>query len=151
MLRDFRRFILRGNLVDLAVAVVMGGAFGTLVTSLVTDLLTPLLAAFAGHPDFSALAVTVNHSRLLIGSFVNALVTFVLVSVTIYSFIVAPVNVLLARLRRGEASADPTTKTCPECLSEVPIGARRCAFCTVPLPDDGVLTRRIDAGTTVVA
>ncbi|MBI4886882.1 MAG: large conductance mechanosensitive channel protein MscL [Acidobacteria bacterium] len=131
MLSDFKRFILRGNVVDLAVAVVMGGAFGTLVTSLVKDLLTPLIAALVGHPDFSAIAVTVNRSRFLIGSFVNAVVTFVLISVAMYLFIVAPVNAVLGRLRRGEASADPTTKTCPECLSEVPVGARRCAFCTV--------------------
>lgn len=137
MLRDFKRFILRGNVVDLAVAVVMGGAFGTLVTSLVKDLLTPLIAALVGHPDFSAIAVTVNQSRFLIGSFVNAVVTFVLISVAMYLFIVAPVNAVLARLRRGGASADPTTKTCPECLSEVPVGARRCAFCTVPFSEAG--------------
>jgi len=137
MLKDFKRFILRGNLVDLAVAVVMGGAFGTLVTSLVKDLLTPLIAALVGHPDFSAIAVTVNQSRFLVGSFVNALAAFTLTAAAIYFFVVAPLNAIMTRVRRGEAPPDPTTKTCPECLSEVPVGARRCAFCTVSFSEAG--------------
>lgn len=134
---DFKRFILRGNLADLAVAVVMGGAFGTLVTSPVTDLLTPLIAALVAHPDFSAIAVTISQSRLLIGEFLNAVVAFVLTAATIYFPIVAPLKAILTRARHGGAPPDPTNKTCPECLSEVPIGARRCAFCTVPFPETG--------------
>ena len=141
MLQDFRRFILRGNVVDLAVAVVMGGAFGTLVASLVSDLLTPFIAALVGHPDFSAIALTLNGSRLQVGEFVNALVAFVLTAAAIYFFIMAPLQAILAKVRHGEAPPDPTTKTCPECLSEVPIGARRCAFCTVVFSDAGRLAR----------
>jgi large conductance mechanosensitive channel len=130
----FKRFLLRGNVIDLAVAVVIGGAFGAVVTALVKDLLTPLIAAVAGKPDFSALAFTINGSRFLVGDFLNALVSFVMIAAAIYFVVVAPVNAIAERRRRGEAPADPTTKRCPECLSEVPIGARRCAFCTSLLP-----------------
>jgi large conductance mechanosensitive channel len=130
MLQGFKQFVLRGNVLDLAVAVIMGAAFGAVVTALVKDLLTPLIAAAVGTPDFSALAFTVNGSKFLIGDFVNAVVSFLLVSTAVYFFVVVPVNHLTARLRRGEAPPDPTTKKCPECLSEVPIAARRCAFCT---------------------
>jgi large conductance mechanosensitive channel len=130
MLKGFRQFVLRGNVLDLAVAVVIGGAFGTVVTALVKDLITPLLAAVVGKPDFSALAFTVNGSRFPIGDFINAVVAFVLMAAAIYFLVVVPVNALTARIRRGETPADPTTKRCPECLSEVPIAARRCAFCT---------------------
>ena len=133
MLRGFKQFILRGNVVDLAVAVVMGGAFGALVTSLVKDLLTPLIAAVVGAPDFSALTFTVNQSRFLIGDFINAVVSFLLIAGAIYFFVVTPVNAITARIRHGETPADPTTKTCPECLSEVPVAARRCAFCAQPI------------------
>jgi large conductance mechanosensitive channel len=130
MLKGFRQFLLRGNVVDLAVAVVIGGAFGTVVTALVKDLLTPLIAAIVGTPDFSALAFTINGSQFLIGDFVNAVVAFVLVAAAIYFFVIVPMNAVIARMRRGEVPPDPTTKRCPECLSEVPIAARRCAFCT---------------------
>jgi large conductance mechanosensitive channel len=130
MLKGFRQFVLRGNVLDLAVAVVIGGAFGTVVTALVKDLITPLLAAIIGKPDFSALAFTVNGSRFPIGDFINAVVAFVLIAAAIYFLVIVPVNALLARIRRGETPPDPTTKKCPECLSEVPIAARRCAFCT---------------------
>ena len=133
MLKGFRQFLLRGNVVDLAVAVVVGGAFGTVVTALVKDLITPLIAAIVGTPDFSALVFTINGSKFLIGDFVNAVVAFVLVAAAIYFFVVVPMNAVVARLHRGEAPPDPTTKRCPECLSEVPIGARRCAFCTSAL------------------
>jgi large conductance mechanosensitive channel len=129
----FKRFLLRGNVIDLAVAVVIGGAFGAVVTALVKDLLTPLIAAVAGKPDFSALAFTINGSRFLVGEFLNALLSFVMISAAIYFFVVAPVNAIAERRRRGEAPADPTTKRCPECLSEIPIAARRCAFCTSTL------------------
>jgi len=129
----FKQFLLRGNVLDLAVAVVIGGAFGALITALVKDLLTPLIAAVAGKPDFSAIVVTVNNSKLLVGDFVNAVVSFLLIAAAVYVFVVVPMNRLVARLRRGEAPPDPTTKKCPECLSEVPVAARRCAACTVPL------------------
>jgi len=133
MLSGFKQFILRGNVLDLAVAVVMGAAFTSVVNAFVKDLLTPLIAAVAGKPDFSAIGLTVNGSRLLIGDFLNAVIAFVMVAAAVYFFVVLPVNSLIARMRRGEAPPDPTTKKCPECLSEVAIGARRCAFCTSPL------------------
>jgi large conductance mechanosensitive channel len=133
MLSGFKQFLLRGNVVDLAVAVVIGGAFGTVVTALVKDLLTPFIAAIVGQPDFSAIQFTINGSQFLIGDFINAVVSFVLVAAAIYFFIVTPMNAIVARRRRGEPSPDPTTKKCPECLSEVPIAARRCAFCAQPI------------------
>jgi len=134
MLRGFKQFILRGNVLDLAVAVVMGGAFGAVVTSLVKDLLTPFIAAIVGKPDFSALAFQVAGTKFLIGDFINSLISFLLIAAAVYFFVVMPVNALMARLNRGEAPPDPTTKKCPECLSEVAIGAKRCAFCTSALP-----------------
>jgi large conductance mechanosensitive channel len=134
MLKGFKEFILRGNVLDLAVAVVMGGAFGAVVTSLVKDLLTPLIAAVAGKPDFSALALQVNGSKFLIGDFINSLVSFLLIASAVYFFVMLPINTLMARLHRGDAPPDPTTKKCPECLSDVAIAARRCAFCTSALP-----------------
>ena len=133
MLKGFRQFLLRGNVIDLAVAVVIGGAFGAVVSALVKDLLTPLIAAIVGQPDFSAIALTVNGSKFLIGDFINVVVGFVLVAAAIYFFVVTPMNMLTERRKRGEVPADPTTKKCKECLSEVPIAARRCAFCTQPL------------------
>jgi large conductance mechanosensitive channel len=129
MLKGFRQFILRGNVLDLAVAVVMGAAFGAVVTALVKDLLTPFIAAIVGKPDFSAIAFEVNGSKFLIGEFVNAVVSFLLISTTVYFFVIVPVNALMARLNRGAAPPDPTTKKCPECLSDIPIAARRCAHC----------------------
>jgi large conductance mechanosensitive channel len=133
MLKGFRQFLLRGNVIDLAVAVVIGGAFGAVVAALVKDLLTPLIAALVGQPDFSAITLTVNGSQFLLGDFINALLSFVLISAAVYFFVVVPVNALAARRARGEPPADPTTKKCPDCLSEVPIAARRCAFCTSAL------------------
>jgi len=130
MLKGFKQFVLRGNVVDLAVAVVMGAAFGGVVTALVKDLLTPLIAAIVGKPDFSAIKFTINRSEFLLGDFINAIVSFLLVSAAIYFFIVAPINALMERKRRGQAPPDPTTKKCPECLSDIPIAARRCAHCT---------------------
>jgi large conductance mechanosensitive channel len=133
-MKGFKQFILRGNVLDLAVAVVIGAAFTAVITALVKDLLTPLIAAIAGKPDFSALAVDVNGSKLLIGDFLNAVIAFLMMAAAVYFFVVLPMNTLTARMRRGEAAPDPTTKKCPECLSEVAIAARRCAFCTSPLP-----------------
>ena len=134
MLKGFRQFIMRGNVLDLAVAVVIGGAFGAVLTALVKDLITPLIAAILGKPDFSGIVFEVNGSKFPIGDFINALVSFLLIAAAVYFFVIVPVNALTARARRGEAPPDPTTKKCPECLSEVPIAAKRCAFCTSPLP-----------------
>jgi large conductance mechanosensitive channel len=133
MLKGFRQFMLRGNVVDLAVAVVIGAAFGGVVSSLVKDLLTPLIGAIFGKPDFSAIAFEVNGSKFLVGIFINAVVSFLLIGTTVYFLIVAPMNALTERMRKGEAPADPTTRQCPECLSEIPIAARRCKFCATAL------------------
>ena len=133
MLNEFKTFLLRGNVIDLAVAVVIGAAFGAVVAALVKDLLTPLIAAIVGKPDFSAIQFTVNGSKFLIGDFINAVVSFVLVAAAIYFFIVAPMNMVVERRRSRQPPPDPTVKKCPECLSEVPIAAHRCAFCTQPL------------------
>lgn len=132
-MKGFKAFLLRGNVVDLAVGVVIGAAFGAMVTAFVKDLLTPLIAAAIGKPDFSALTFTVNNSTFLYGDFVNAVLSFLLIAVAVYFFVVLPVNALVARMRKAPAPADPTTKKCPECLSEIPIDARRCAFCASPL------------------
>jgi large conductance mechanosensitive channel len=138
MLKGFKQFVLRGNVLDLAVAVVIGGAFGAVVTALVKDLLTPLIAAIVKSPDFSALAFDVNGSKFLIGDFINSLISFLLIAVAVYLFVIVPVNALMARLNRGEAPPDPTTKKCPECMSDVAIGAKRCAYCTSALPVSAV-------------
>lgn len=132
MAGGFKQFLLRGNVVDLAVGVVVGVAFGAVVTSLTKDLLTPLIAAIVGKPDFSAIQFTVNNSKFLVGDFINAVISFVLIAAAVYYLVVLPVNALLARARRGPP-ADPTTKKCPECQSEIPVQARRCAFCTSQL------------------
>jgi large conductance mechanosensitive channel len=133
MLKGFKQFLLRGNVIDLAVAVVIGAAFGAVVSALVKDLLTPLIAAVVGKPDFSSIQFTINGSKFLIGDFINAIISFVLIAAAVYFFVVVPVNAVMARARRGQAPPDPTTKQCPECLSTIPIKARRCAFCTTQL------------------
>jgi large conductance mechanosensitive channel len=132
-MKGFKQFIMRGNVLDLAVAVVIGAAFGAVVTALVKDLITPLIAAIVGKPDFSAIQFEVNGSKFPIGDFINALVSFLLVAAAVYFFVIVPMNALMARMRRGEAPPDPTTKECPECLSTIPIAAKRCAFCAIPL------------------
>ncbi|HWX93527.1 MAG TPA: large conductance mechanosensitive channel protein MscL [Terriglobales bacterium] len=134
MLDGFKKFILRGNVVDMAVGVVIGVAFGGVVTALTKDLLTPLIAAIVGKPDFSAISFTINGTLFPVGDFINSIVSFLLVAAAIYFFVVTPVNVLLARMRKDPVPADPTTKKCPECLSEIPIEARRCAHCSQPVP-----------------
>ncbi len=133
MLKGFKQFVMRGNVLDLAVAVVMGAAFGRVVTAVVEDLVTPIVAALVGKPDFSALKFTVNGSMFKIGDFINAVISFLLIAAAVYFFIILPVNSLTARLRRGEAPPDPTTKKCPECLTEIPIAARRCSACASPV------------------
>jgi large conductance mechanosensitive channel len=132
MLSGFKQFILRGNVVDMAVGVVIGAAFGGVVTALTKDLLTPLIAAVVGKPDFSAIHFTINGSLFPVGDFINTCVSFLLIAAAIYFFVVTPINALVARMRKAPAPADPTTKKCPECLSEIPIDARRCAHCTQP-------------------
>ena len=132
MLTDFKAFILRGNVLDLAVAVVIGVAFTAVITALVTDLITPLVAAIFGSHDFSSLTFMVNNSVFRYGAFLNALLAFVLVAAALFFLVVVPANALVQRARR-EPTPDPTTKKCPECLSEIPIDARRCAFCTTQL------------------
>ncbi|HVC31821.1 MAG TPA: large conductance mechanosensitive channel protein MscL [Steroidobacteraceae bacterium] len=132
-MRGFKEFLLRGNVVDLAIAVVIGVAFGAVVTAFVKDLITPLIAAIGGKPDFSNLFFTLNKSKFLYGDFVNAVVSFLIIAAVIYFFIVLPMNHLIERSHRKQPPADPSTFKCPECLSDVPIGAKRCAFCTAPL------------------
>ncbi|HVT60043.1 MAG TPA: large conductance mechanosensitive channel protein MscL [Thermoanaerobaculia bacterium] len=129
-MKGLRQFLLRGNVLDLAVAVVIGAAFGAVITALVKDLITPLIAAIAGKPDFSTIVFEINGSKFLLGDFINALLSFLLIGAAVYFFVVVPVNAFMTRRQRGEIPPDPTTKKCPECLSEVPIAARRCAFCT---------------------
>lgn len=132
-MKGFKQFLLRGNVVDLAVGVVIGVAFGTVITAFVKDLLTPLIAAIVKQPDFSAYSFTVNGSKFLYGDFVNAALSFLIVAASVYFFVVLPVNALVSRSKK-EPPADPTTRKCPECLSEIPLEARRCAFCSSAIP-----------------
>lgn len=127
MFKGFRDFVLRGNVVDLAVGVVIGVAFGTVVTAFVKDLLTPVIAAIVQKPDFSGFFFEVNGAKFLYGDFLNAIISFLLIALAVYYFVVLPVNVLM---KRFENQALPDKKKCPECESDVPIAARRCAFCT---------------------
>jgi large conductance mechanosensitive channel len=133
MLSGFKQFILRGNVVDLAVGVVIGAAFGSVVTAFTKDLLTPLIAALVGKPDFSAISFTVGGTVFPVGDFINALVSFLLIAAAVYFFVVTPINALVARMRKAPAPADPTTRKCPECKMEIPIDAKRCAHCTQPV------------------
>ena len=128
LLKDFRAFILRGNVVDLAVAVVIGAAFGAVVTSFVTNIITPILA-IPGANDFSDLKVTISDSDILYGQFLNALIAFVSIAAAVFFFVVKPINVLMERRKTG-TEVESTTRDCPECLSSIPVAARRCAFCT---------------------
>ncbi|MGB7555591.1 MAG: large conductance mechanosensitive channel protein MscL [Candidatus Korobacteraceae bacterium] len=127
MFKGFRDFVLRGNVVDLAVGVVIGVAFGTVVTAFVKDLLTPVIAAIVKKPDFSGFLFEVNGAKFLYGDFVNAVISFLLIALAVYYFVVLPVNLLM---KRFEKQALPDKKKCPECESDIPITARRCAFCT---------------------
>jgi len=129
---EFKDFILRGNVVDLAVGIVIGVAFGAVVTALVKDLITPIIAAIGGKPDFSSISFTINNSTFLIGDFINAVVSFLIVAFVVFIFVVKPVNHLMAQ-RKTESAAGPVTRECPFCLSQVPLAATRCAFCTSEL------------------
>jgi large conductance mechanosensitive channel len=126
---EFKQFLLRGNVIDLAVAFVIGAAFAALVQAAVADLLTPLVAAIFGQPDFSDLTFTINGSVFRYGHFLNALIAFVTIAFVVFFFVVKPINRLMELSRRRE-SPDPTTRKCPECVSEIPVDARRCPFCT---------------------
>ena len=130
MLKGFKDFILRGNVVDLAVGVVIGAAFGAIVSALVADIITPLIGAIAKVPDFSGLVFTINGSKFMYGHFLNALISFLLVAASIYFFVVLPMNILVNKMKKAPAPEDPTDKKCPECLSTIPVAAKRCAFCT---------------------
>jgi large conductance mechanosensitive channel len=131
-MKGFRAFLLRGNVVELATAVVIGVAFGVVITAFVKDLVTPLIAAIGGQPDFSSLSFTINNSKFLYGDFLNALLAFMLIAAVIYFVVIVPYTALMARSRK-EPPADPTIKKCPECLSDIPIDAKRCAFCGQPV------------------
>jgi large conductance mechanosensitive channel len=133
MLSGFKQFILRGNVIDMAVGVVVGAAFATVVSAFTKDLLTPLIAAIVGKPDFSAISFTIRGSAFALGDFINAVISFLLVAAAVYFFVVTPVNALVSRMRRASATPDPTTKKCPECLSEIPMDAKRCAHCAQPV------------------
>ena len=131
-MKEFKEFLLRGNLVELAVAVVIGVAFAALVGAFVQDLVTPLIAAIGGQQDFSALTFTINDSVFRYGHFLNQLLSFLIIAAVVYFLVVKPVNALMAR-RKTEGPLDEAVRECPECLSSVPAAARRCAFCTSEL------------------
>lgn len=130
MLKDFKQFLLRGNVVDLAVAVVIGAAFTGVVNALVAALITPLIAAIGGKPDFSGWAFTLNGSKFAYGEFLNALIAFLIVAAVVFFMVVTPLNKLIAMANRSKEPAEPGTRKCPECLSDIPTKARRCMFCT---------------------
>jgi large conductance mechanosensitive channel len=133
LISDFKKFLLRGNVVDLAVAVVIGAAFGAVVKALVADLLTPIIALIFGKPDFGTLSFTINGSHFAYGDFINNLITFISIAAAVFFFVVTPVNRLMAR----RAKENPEEKECPECTSAIPIGARRCPQCTAQLASAG--------------
>jgi large conductance mechanosensitive channel len=137
-LKGFRDFITRGNLIDLAVAVVIGLAFTALVTAVVADLITPLIAAIGGQPDFSGLAFRINNSVFKVGAFFNAVITFLIIAAVVYYLIVAPMAKVTARFHK---EAEVTTRDCPECLSSIPIAAKRCMYCTAQVPPVAPVTR----------
>lgn len=134
MLKEFRAFLLRGNVVDLAVGVVIGAAFGSIVNSLVKDILMPLIGAIGGTPDFSNLKVVIHNSPIMYGNFLNAAVSFVIIAAAIFFGVVKPINTLVERSNRGKKAEEPGTKSCPECLSDIPMKATRCSHCGVKVP-----------------
>lgn len=130
-LQDLKAFLLRGNIVDLAVAFVVAVAFGAVVTSLVNDILMQLIAAIVGQPDFSGLSFDIGGSPIYYGKFLNTVITFVIVGTVVFYFVVVPVNAMMAKFKK-EPAPDPSIKKCPECLSDIPVDARKCAFCASP-------------------
>ena len=137
MFKGFRDFVLRGNVVDLAVAVILGAAFNAIVTALVGDILNPLIAATVGKPDFSAVVLNIGNGHIKVGSFLNAVIGFLIGACVVYLFVVLPLNTLQNRLKKPAPDAPSTLKTCPECLSEIPLAARRCAHCTQLVGEGG--------------
>ncbi len=133
MFKGFRDFIFRGNVLDLAVAVIIGGAFGKIVNSLVGDVLTPLIAAVVGKPDFSAIIFDVGSGHIKVGNFLNEVIAFLMVAATVYFVIIVPANAIMARLKKPVPEAPPATKACPECLSDIPVAAKRCSHCAQPV------------------
>lgn len=133
-LQEFRKFILRGNVVDLAVAVVIGAAFNSIVQALVKDVVTPLIGAVYKQQSFATASIDLNGSKILYGDFINAVISFVIVAAVVFFLIVQPINKLVALANRKKQPEDPTTKKCPECLSEIAKAATRCKFCTVKQP-----------------
>lgn len=133
MFDGFKKFIMRGNVIDLAVAVVIGAAFTGIVNSLVEDIINPILAAIVGKPDFSDLTISIRDSTIMYGSFITAVINFLLVAAAIYFAIVKPMNAMMARMEQGKGTPHPDTKQCPECLSEIPVAATRCAHCGISL------------------
>lgn len=129
MFKGFRDFIMKGNVVDMAVGVVIGVAFGGVVTAMVKDLVTPIIGVFGGTPDFSGIFFTVNHSKFMVGDFINSLISFLIIAAVIYFAVVMPMNKMVEKMKSGKG-IDPTEKACPECLSLIPIKAKRCKFCT---------------------
>jgi len=133
MFKGFRDFIMRGNVMDLAVAVIIGGAFGKIVSSLVSDIINPVIGATVGKPNFGFIVLHIGNGTVTIGNFINNVIEFVIIAGVVYFVFVLPMNSLLARMKKPEAPAAPTTKNCPECLSEIPLAARRCAHCAQPV------------------
>lgn len=132
MIKGFKEFLLRGNVIDLAVAVIIGAAFTAIVTSFVTNIVTPLIAAIVGKPDFSALVLTLHGGKIAYGNFLNSLISFLLVATVVYFLIVVPMNYAMARFKKP-VIVEVTTKPCPQCLSDIPLAAARCKFCTQPV------------------
>lgn len=143
IVNEFKAFILRGNVMDLAIAVVIGAAFGAVVLAAVKDLITPLIAAIGGAPDFSGIYFTINHSRFLIGDFVNALISFLIIAAVIFFAVIKPLNYLMAHKKQA-MPPDPTTRACPYCISEIPLAATRCMYCTQEVPAE--VTANVTAG-----
>ena len=129
IVREFKQFIMRGNLVELAVAFILGAVFAALVKAFITDLITPIIALIIGKPNFENLSFTINHSHFLYGDFVNYLITFVVTAAVVFFFVVKPYDLLLSRRSKD----DPETRDCPECTSVIPVGARRCPECTAEI------------------
>lgn len=143
LLDEFKAFLLRGNVVDLAIAVVIGAAFGSVVTALVKDLITPLIAAFAKAPNFADISFTINSSHFLIGDFINVVISFIILAAVVFFFVVKPINFLMAH-KKQEMPPDPTTRACPYCISEIPLAATRCMYCTQEVPAE--VTANVTAG-----
>ena len=137
MLKEFKKFILRGNVVDLAVAVVIGAAFGAVVTAMVKGLITPLIAAIGGQPDFSGLSFTINNSKFLYGEFLNAVVSFLILASVVFFFVVHPLNKLMSKIKPSDEIDKPAERECPECLSGIPAAAKRCKFCAATSKPSG--------------